>query len=141
MPRKLLILIGIAAFLAGFHEWTPPAHAALTCGWSMQRPVYSGGIVTEQNAVSCQGNQWHLDYFLQIEIGGVWQNENCVNTQPCYIRRPASGWYDGGTQVKVNTINFDVRNGCTNRYRVHMEMVSQGGKIIGPVSSDPSIVC
>jgi len=143
MTRRLLLIAMLAAaFLA---VSSTPAQAAFNCGgFYLDRPVFNAGtgVVASGYGASCGGAMWKIDLFLQIEIGGAWQDANCVDTQPCYARRPktAGSWYDPGT-THTGTANFDVRGGCTSRYRTKMFLASQGGVVFGPYVSTPSNTC
>jgi hypothetical protein len=95
--RRLIITltaIAIAAFIAGFHEWAPPAHAASSsCGNSFTDDGHPGPWRTTANGgtwhgntvqVSCptQSTYWNMRYCLQADgdqgSGTVWVNEECI---------------------------------------------------------------
>lgn len=143
MKRLLILfLVAMAGLIGGFHEWTARADAAISC------PSERLGLAvfnTANNTVgptswdaTCVGAMWSANFYLEHEVNGRWSASNCVNTSPCYIRRPTSGYFSSG-QSPSGTVTFAPLNGCELRYRVRMTLQGKGGNGFSFVSNSTTV--
>ncbi len=108
MRRLILLALTTTiayAGIAGFHEWTPPAHAAgdSTCA-THQLAAVNWGVADDHFTYSgdfqCGGAEnldYIVNYWLQIWNGSAWVEANC-DTGPCESTKPSSGWWNAGTE-------------------------------------------
>lgn len=139
--KRALTLLFIAAFVGGFHEWTVPAQAAMTCPQiSLGQASWSQGNLGVTWGATCNGAMWKADFFVQWQQNGQWMSANCHNTTPCYKRQPNTLYYSAGSH-HGGDIFFDTLNGCNVRMRVTMLLTGAGGTQFGPFASTPSVIC
>jgi hypothetical protein len=141
--RRIIITCFVAGLLAGLLASTSRADAAITCPQEhLGLAVYD---IADQTvgptswSATCNGAMWYINFTLEYEVNGQWNPANCVNTQPCYIRRPTSGYYSAGSSHSGG-VTFAPRNGCDLRFRVRMTLVGKGGNGFSFVSN-PTVVC
>lgn len=145
MKRILIrsVFVAVAIFIAGFHEWTPRADAAITCPYrNLGTPTANFETVVFSWGAKCDNAMWHAEFEVQYEQGGAWHNADCVNTHPCSVVRPTTGWYPAGSN-QGGTINFDVLSqaGCSTRWRALIWTVGKGGTSQGPFAGPASMTC
>src|SRR4249919_1872532 len=129
MAIKLLLpLLVVAAF---FGIMSAPAQAAISCpsehlGLAVYNAGGGGTVGPTSWSATCNGAQWTAEFILQYQVNGDWNQANCVNSTPCGIRRPSTGFYSAGSSHSGN-VTFDPLNGCFVRFRILMSLVGKGG--------------
>lgn len=134
MRRTTILLVAIltAAWLAGFHEWTPPAHAATTsCGDSFPADGHNGPWWTSSNetyhgnsvAVSCPGGStsWSVVYAIQWsgDGGNSWNTYLSTNRSGNGDAQFSVGWgplpCDGNLHIWRTHVHNNVTGGNANK--------------------------
>lgn len=110
MKRRILIAIGVAAFIGGFHEWTVPAHAAASCTVTTQfsstqvtngnPPPDTWTVLTAPTLTASCSTKWYVVFTAQC-AGPHIAYHQCITNQQCQTAPTCTpnlnGWGAGTT--------------------------------------------